>query len=126
MVAVVGVSANDGCHYLPPPLGGGGRFSYVLLLRLLASHPPQRPPLFWPKFCARLCALSVEQSALCGADHGSYSDFCCYGSCRFCHVLPLFQDLPMRHSFHSCSTDASFYVVCLIINQNIPVPVKCF
>ena len=103
MASDVGVSANDDSHYLPPPLGGGGSFSCVLLLRLRASYPPRWSPYCQPEFHARLRALPVAQFAIRGSYYHPHSSIHCYGSRRFSIVLSICQDSPRRHSFHSCT-----------------------
>ena len=103
MAADVGVSANDDSHYLPPPLGGGGSFSCVLLLRLRASYPPRWTSYSQSEFRSRLRALPAAQPAIRGTYYRTHSCIHSYGSCRFSHVLSICQDPPRRHSFHSCT-----------------------
>lgn len=111
MAADVGISANDDSHYLPPPLGGGGSFSCVLLLRLRASYPSRRPPHSRVANLPRLRALPVEQSALRGANYLAHSRIRCYGSRCFLRVLSVCQDSRGRHPLHTCSARIVIFVV---------------
>ena len=111
MAADVGVSANDDSHYLPPPLGGGGSYRCVSLLRVWASYPPRRTSYSQSEFRSRLRALPAAQPAIRGTYYRTHSCIHSYSSCRFSHVLSICQDPPGRHSFHSCTTSTSFFVV---------------
>ena len=100
MASDVGISANDDSHYLPPPLGGGGSFSCVLLLRLRSSYPSRRPSHVCVVNLSRLRALPVEQFALRGANYLAHSRIRCYGSRCFLRVLSVCQDSRGRHPLH--------------------------
>lgn len=115
MASDVGISANDDSHYLPPPLGGGGSFSCVLLLRLRASYPPRWSPYRQSEFRSRLRSLPVAQSAIRGSYYHPHSCIYSYSSRRFSHVLSFCQDSPRRHSFHSCT--ARILIFCGIIDD---------